>query len=73
MDEIDLKIKQIENEIVNLSCKSPDGCESSVWPLGVAPPYKASNRHEVIRWDYFNQSHIFLGNDFESVEEMKGI
>lgn len=72
MDKINVEIERLEKTIVELACKTPDGCESLVWPLGVAPPYKPTSRHEVIRWDYFNQTHIFLGSDFESVEELKG-
>lgn len=73
MDEIDKEVDKIEREIMGLQCKTPEGCDHAVWPLGVADPFKPNSRHEVIRWDYFNETHIFLGNDFDSVEILKGI
>lgn len=71
MDEIDIEVDKIEKQIMGLACKTPEGCDHVIWPMGVSAPYKPNSRHEVIRWDYFNSTHIFLGNDFESVEDLK--
>lgn len=73
MDKIDSYITDIEKNIMDIVCETPDGCESLIWPLGVSAPYKPKSRHEVIRWDYFNRTHIFLGNDFETIEELTGV
>lgn len=70
MAEIENNIKKIEENIMETVCETNAGCDSLVWPLGVPEPYKAKNRHEVIRWDYFNSSHVFLPNDFENINEM---
>lgn len=70
MDEIDSEINRIEKNIMQTVCETPEGCDSLVWPLGVPSPYKAINRHEVIRWDYFNASHVFFVNDFQVATKM---
>ena len=69
MIQIEKTISNIEKDIYEMVCQTPDGCDSLVWPLGVPPPHKPANRHEVIRWDYFNATHLFLGTDFDVVEE----
>ncbi len=73
MDEIQSEIERIEDDILETVCMTPEGCNSLVWPLGVPEPYKPLNRHEVIRWDYFNSSHVFFLTDFDVVNEMTDI
>lgn len=53
------KIVQYEQTIENLSCFSIEGCGKTGWPLGVPSPFKPPTRFDVLRWDYFNQTHIF--------------
>jgi hypothetical protein len=69
LDEISKSVVSIENDIYETACNTPDGCDSLVWPLGVPSPHKPSNRHDVIRWDYFNLTHLYLGTDFDVIEE----
>lgn len=73
MDEIEAEIDKTEKSMREIICETPDGCDSLIWPLGVPEPYRPKSRHEVIRWDYFNATHLFLGTDFDTVEEMTGI
>lgn len=72
MDEINAEILKIEKNILETVCYTPEGCDSLVWPLGVPSPYKPKTRHEIIRYDYFNHTHIFLGGDFDVVNELTG-
>ena len=72
MDKINHDIAKIEQDIYETVCQTPAGCDSLVWPLGVPEPYKPINRHEVIRWDFFNLTHLYFGTDFDVVEEMSG-
>ena len=53
-------------------CFTPEGCESLSWPIGTPAPFKPSSRHEVIRFDYFNSTHVFLGTDFDVVNKFTG-
>jgi hypothetical protein len=73
MDEIDKEIIKIEDNILETVCHTPNGCSSLTWPLGVPPSYKATSRHEIIRYDYFNGSHILLSGDFDVYNEMTGL
>ncbi len=73
MREAGEEIKRLEKSLLRLVCETPEGCESLTWPLGVAAPYKPASRHEVIRWDYFNRTHVFLDNDFNTVQELTGM
>lgn len=55
-----------------MACYTPEGCHGLTWPLGVPPPFHPSNRYEVIRWDYFNDTHIYLEGDFDVINELTG-
>ena len=58
--EIDMtyrKIEFLQEEIKDLSAKTPQGEDGLSWPIGVNPPFQPSNRWEVINWDYFDSTH----------------
>lgn len=58
--EIDLtyrKIETLQEEIKNLSSKTPEGKDGLSWPIGVNPPFQPSNRWDVINWEYFDSTH----------------
>ncbi len=71
-DQIDNEIDKLEKNILETVCHTPEGCDSLTWPLGVPSPFKATSRHEIIRYDYFNATHIFLSGDFDVYSEMTG-
>ena len=66
------KISHYEETIDNLSCHSTEGCGNIPWPVGVPPPFKPPTRFDVLRWDYFNETHIFLKTDHDVINEMEG-
>lgn len=72
IDEIEVEISNVEENILETICYTPEGCESLSWPMGTPPPFKPSSRHEVIRFDHFNSSHVFLGTDFDVVNLFTG-
>ena len=72
MENIKHEIAAIETIILETVCETPAGCDSLHWPLGVPEFYKPTSRHEVLRWDYFNTTHVFFRNDFDVVNEMTG-
>ena len=67
-----MNIENLEKNILETVCETPAGCDSLMWPLAAPSSYKSLNRHEIIRWDYFNRTHLFLGTDFEVITEMNG-
>lgn len=40
--------------------------------LGVSPPSRPQNRFDLIRWDYFTETHIYYDSDFSNIRELKG-
>ncbi|CAF4155604.1 unnamed protein product, partial [Adineta steineri] len=63
IDEMTRSISKYEKTIENLSCYAPEGCGNIPWPVGVPPPFKPTSRFDVLRWDYFNETHIYLKTD----------
>lgn len=64
-------IAKYEETIERLSCYAPEGCGNIAWPVGVPPPFKPPTRFDVLRWDYFNETHIYLKSDNDVIDLMK--
>ncbi|UJR28347.1 hypothetical protein I4U23_009589 [Adineta vaga] len=71
IDEMTRSISKYEESIDNLSCYAPEGCGNIPWPVGVPPPFKPSSRFDVLRWDYFNETHLYLKTDLDVIDRMK--
>jgi hypothetical protein len=66
-----VSIAKYEETIENLSCYAMEGCGNTPWPVGVPPPFKPPTRFDVLRWDYFNETHIYLKTDDTVIDPMK--
>lgn len=49
---------------------TPDGYSSVTWPIGNQPGNKPLTRFDVLRWDYFTESHIYLSTDFDIIRPL---
>ncbi|CAL1540863.1 unnamed protein product [Lymnaea stagnalis] len=67
------QIQDMKDNILYMSQFAPGGRDSISWPIGVPEPYKPKNRFDVIRWDYFTETHIFFQDDFTNVKELIGV
>ncbi|CAF2830195.1 unnamed protein product [Rotaria sp. Silwood2] len=73
INDMTQSIKKYEETIERLSCYATEGCENIPWPVGIPPPFKPSTRFDVLRWDYFNETHIYLKADNDVVDLIKGM
>ncbi|CAF1043258.1 unnamed protein product [Adineta steineri] len=71
INEMSQDILKYEETIENLSCYATEGCGNIPWPVGVPAPFKPSTRFDVLRWDYFNETHIYLKTDNTVIDLMK--
>ena len=71
INEMTQEITKYEETIESLSCYAPEGCGNIPWPSGVPAPFKPPTRFDVLRWDYFNETHIYLKTDSEVVDRLK--
>lgn len=71
INEMSTSIKKYEETIERLSCQSTEGCGNVPWPVGVPPPFKPPTRFDVLRWDYFNETHLFLRHDNDVSDLLK--
>ncbi|XP_076242924.1 chondroitin polymerizing factor [Calliopsis andreniformis] len=69
--EIQEKISDIRNAILNMAHLSPSQKRDVSWPLGNQPGNKAAGRFDILRWTYFNETHTFFSTDFSSVQELQ--
>ncbi|KAJ9598451.1 hypothetical protein L9F63_010847, partial [Diploptera punctata] len=65
-------IAVLRNSLVNMSTLTPGGKTSVSWPIGNPPGNIASSRFDVVRWDYFTETEIYLQSDFSTVKKLEG-
>lgn len=53
------EIEKLQAEIKNVSVLAFEGNRSSMWPIGVNPPFEPKTRFEVLKWDYFTEDTIY--------------
>lgn len=58
---------------MNISYYAPGGRTNFPWPVGVREPAKPKSRFDVMRFDYFTETHIYLDTDNNNVAELKGV
>ena len=65
-------IAALRNSLVNMSTLTPGGKGSVTWPIGNPPGNIPSSRFDVVRWDYFTETEIYLDSDFSTVKKLEG-
>ncbi|PVD30508.1 hypothetical protein C0Q70_09775 [Pomacea canaliculata] len=66
------EIERMKENILYMSQFAPGGRDSISWPIGVPDPYKPKTRFDVIRWDYFTETHIYFQDDFTNMKSLTG-
>lgn len=69
--EIQEKISKIRKLILNMAYLGPPQEHNVSWPIGNQPGNKAVGRFDILRWTYFNETHIFFDTDFSIIQELK--
>lgn len=67
-----LDIANLRHSLLNMSHLVPGGKKSVSWPVGNQPGNKPNTRFDVLRWDYFTETHIYLANDFTNIKKLSG-
>lgn len=57
IDKTYKEIEEIQDEIKALNPKLPESERELSWPIGINPPFKPSNRWDIIVWDYFTEDY----------------
>lgn len=65
-------IAKLRTEMLEMSNLEPPRQRTVSWPLGNQPGNKAPGRFDILRWSYFNSSHIFLHSELETTRELIG-
>ncbi|XP_011494577.1 PREDICTED: chondroitin sulfate synthase 2 [Ceratosolen solmsi marchali] len=68
--KVQKEIEYIREEIRKTSNFTPKNQKDLSWPIGSQPGNKALNRFDILRWTYFNMTHVFFYNDFDTIKEL---
>uniref|UniRef100_A0A1B6C963 Hexosyltransferase n=1 Tax=Clastoptera arizonana TaxID=38151 RepID=A0A1B6C963_9HEMI len=66
------KIEELRHSIVNISYSTPKGRKGVTWPIGNQPPTIPATHFDILRWDYFTLTHVYLDNDFSNLKPLTG-
>ncbi|CAK9814853.1 Chondroitin sulfate synthase 2 [Anthophora plagiata] len=69
--EIQEKISNIRKAILSMAHLGPTQERNISWPIGNQPGNKATGRFDILRWTYFNETHVFFDTDFSIVQQLK--
>ncbi|XP_068186112.1 chondroitin sulfate synthase 2 [Antennarius striatus] len=67
------EIAKLQAEIKNVSLVAFEGNRSAQWPIGIAPPFEAKSRFEVLKWEYFTEEEIYSCADGSPKCELIGV
>ena len=67
-----LKIDELRHSIINTSYSTPKGRKGVTWPVGNQPPTIPETHFDILRWDYFTKTHVYLDNDFSNLKLLTG-
>ena len=60
-------------QIKNISYCTPNVNLSLSWPLGADPPTQPLTRFDVIHWEYFTETHLYIDSSLGNMKELKGM
>lgn len=60
-------------EIKNVSVLAAEGNKSTLWPIGIPPPFEPKSRFEVLKWDYFTEEEMYSCLDGSPKCQLSGI
>lgn len=55
-----------------MSEMTPGRRSSVTWPIGIPSGNVPTNRFDVLRWDYFTDTEVYLNSDFSNVKKLEG-
>lgn len=71
INDINLKIEELKKNLEKVYLHNLDS-DSFNWPPGLFETTKQMYGIELIKWDYFNLTHLFFNSKDENVEAMSG-
>ena len=60
----------MRESILKMAKLTVDGERSITWPVGNQPGNKPITRFDLLRWEYFTQSHIYLTSEFNTLRKL---
>ncbi|XKL59141.1 hypothetical protein PGB90_000157 [Kerria lacca] len=70
LQQTDKQIAFFRKSILEKSSFTPDGIDGVTWPVGNQPGSKPNDRFDILRWDYFTETHVYLSNDFNNLRRL---
>ncbi|ELT90607.1 hypothetical protein CAPTEDRAFT_220988 [Capitella teleta] len=67
------KLQKVHQEIFDISPKSPDANTSMSWPIGIDPPLSPRTRFDVISWEFFTETDLYLHSDIVNTKPLTGV
>lgn len=67
LDKINMNIKELRKSVVAESVLEPPGFGKVSWPIGSQPGNTPVSRFDVLKWDYFSETHLYLDSRLSNI------
>jgi len=68
-----LDLQNVESDIILHAPLLPDRNTSFTWPIGLQNRVRPMSRFDVNRWDHFDDTVMYLTNDFSNINTLNGV
>ncbi|XP_046743414.1 chondroitin sulfate synthase 2 [Diprion similis] len=66
------QISTLRQEILKTAKLGPEKDHSVTWPIGNQPGNKPPGRFDIVKWTYFNETHMALDKSLKNMQEFEG-
>lgn len=66
------QLLHVQQQLVDLAPQTPAGEEGLSWPPGVEPPSRQLSRHDVLKWEYFTDTYIYMHSELSNRKPLEG-
>lgn len=67
LEKSNIEIKELRRSIVAESILEPPNFRKITWPVGSQPGSTPSTRFDVLKWEYFTDTHLYLDSRLSNI------
>lgn len=70
LEKSNMKIEVLRRSIVAESTLEPPGFGKVTWPVGSQPGSTPSTRFDVLKWEHFTDTHLYLDSRLSNIRPL---
>lgn len=70
LDKSNVEIKELRRSIVDESVLEPPNFRKVTWPVGSQPGNIPATRYDVLKWEHFTDTHLYLDSRLSNIRPL---